>query len=106
VDARAALNPLVTTRVEAHKQLPEGLNIARSLFPGRDIDPDAAYQMLVEAGEGASHRAARRAQAGAGGTTSKDGVVGGVPVAELSTQDARDRAYRQLAKSGLVPDLW
>jgi urea transport system permease protein len=104
VDARAALNPLVTTRVEAHKQLPEGLNIARSLVPGRDIDPDAAYQMLVEAGE-ARPIVPLDARKQALVANIVDGVVGGVAVAQLSTQDARDLAYRQLAKSGLVPDL-
>jgi urea transport system permease protein len=31
--------------------MPEGLNVARLLTPGRDIEPQVAYQMLVEAGK-------------------------------------------------------
>ncbi len=104
VDVRAALNPLVTTRLEAHKELPDGINIARTLVPGTGIELDAAYQMLVDAGE-ARPIVPLDARKQALVANIKDGVVGGVPVAELSTQDARDRAYRQLAQSGLVPDL-
>jgi urea transport system permease protein len=104
VDVRAALNPLVTTRLEAHKEQPEGLNIARTLVPGTDIGLDAAYQMLVDAGE-ARPIVPLDARKQALVSNIKDGVVAGVPVAELSTQDARDQAYRQLAQSGLVPDL-
>lgn len=104
VDVRAALNPLVTTRLEAHKELPDGINIARTLVPGTGIELDAAYQMLVDAGE-ARPIVPLDARKQALVANIKDGVVGGVPVAELSTQDARDWAYRQLAQSGLVPDL-
>ena len=31
--------------------VPEGLNVARLLTPGSDIDPQSAYQMLVDAGK-------------------------------------------------------
>ncbi len=51
VDARAALNPLLATRVEVFDAVPEGLNVARLLTPGSDIDPQSAYQMLVDAGK-------------------------------------------------------
>jgi urea transport system permease protein len=104
VDARAALNPLVTTRIEAHREVPEGLNVAKTLVPGRDIERQAAYDMLVEAGEARPvvPTAARKQALVA---NIENGSVGGVPVSELSTQEARDRAYRALAQSGAVPDL-
>ncbi|WP_394688774.1 urea ABC transporter permease subunit UrtB [Hoeflea sp.] len=104
VDARAALNPLLTTRMEVHREQPEGLNIARILIPGQDIELADAYQMLVDAGD-ARPIVPLDARKQALIENIVDGVVGGVPVAELSSQDARDRAYRQLAQSGVVPDL-
>ncbi|WP_422370653.1 urea ABC transporter permease subunit UrtB [Hoeflea sp.] len=104
VDARAALNPLVATRIEAHSEVPEGLNVARTLVPGRDIERQAAYGMLVAAGDARPVvPLAERKQALIANI--EDGSVGGVPVSELATQEARDRAYRALAQSGAVPDL-
>ena len=83
---------------------PEGVNVARLLKPGSDIEIDAAYQLLVDAGKArpivplTDRKAALIANI-------KDGMVAGIPVAELVTQDARDRAYLALAAAGTVPPL-
>jgi hypothetical protein len=56
VDVRAALNPLVTTRLEAHKELPD----ARRFRAPISTDDVGGRR------RGPTHRAARRAQAGTG----------------------------------------
>ncbi|KJS17506.1 MAG: branched-chain amino acid ABC transporter permease [Hoeflea sp. BRH_c9] len=104
VDARAALNPLLATSVKVFDTAPEDVNVAKILTPGSDIEQDAAYQLLVDAGKARPIvPLAERKQALIANI--KDGVVGGVPVAELVTQEARDRAYLALAATGAVPPL-
>jgi urea transport system permease protein len=104
VDARAALNPLLATRVEVFDAAPEGLNVARLLTPGSDIEPQVAYQMLVDAGKARPVvPMADRKQALIDNI--ENGMVAGIPVAELVTQAARDRAYLALAADGSVPPL-
>jgi urea transport system permease protein len=104
VDARAALNPLLATRVEVFDAAPEGLNVARLLTPGSDIDAQVAYQMLVNAGKARPVvPMADRKQALIDNI--ENGMVAGTPVAELVTQAARDRAYLALAADGSVPPL-
>jgi len=104
VDARAALNPLLASSVKVFDTRPEGVNIARMLTPGTDIEPEAAYQLLVDAGKARPIvPLAERKQALVANI--EDGFVGGFPVAELVTQDARDRAYLALAATGTVPPL-
>jgi urea transport system permease protein len=70
--------------------------------PGSDIEPEDAYQLLVDAGK------ARpivplddRKQALIDNI--EMAMVAGVPVAELVTQEARDRAYLALAAGRPVP---
>ena len=104
VDARAALNPLVATSIKVFDATPEGVNVARLLTPGSDIEPDVAYQLLVDAGKArpivplAERKQALISNIG-------NGMVAGIPVAELVTQGARDRAYLALAANGTVPPL-
>lgn len=112
VDARAALNPLLATSIKVFDATPEGVpegvsegvNVARLLTPGSDIEPDAAYQLLVDAGKARPIvPLADRKQALIGNI--ENGMVAGIPVAELVTQGARDRAYLALAANGTVPPL-
>lgn len=104
VDARAALNPLLSTSVKVFDATPEDVNVARILTPGRDIEPEAAYQLLVDAGKARPIvPLADRKRALV--ENLENGVVGGFPVAELVTQGARDQAYLALAASGAVPLL-
>jgi urea transport system permease protein len=101
LDLRGALNPLVATTRVASATPPEG-NIARELRLGADIPEDEAYALLVAA-QLAPARLTLEEQRTALLANLKDGVVGGVPVAELNTQAARDRAYTALEASGAVP---
>ncbi|MCY0095636.1 urea ABC transporter permease subunit UrtB [Hoeflea ulvae] len=104
VDARAALNPLLASNVAVFDAAPEGVNVARVLTPGSDIDMDVAYQLLVDAGK-ARAIVPLEARKQALIAHIEDGTVGGVPVSELTTQEARDRAYLALAADGTVPPL-
>jgi urea transport system permease protein len=101
LDLRGALSPLVAVRRVAGLAPPEGANVARELRVGRDITGDEAYAALVEAGL-APLRLSREAQKAALGQHIVDGAVGGVPVADLKDQAARDRAYTALEVAGTV----
>ncbi len=103
LDLRGALNPILTTTVIAvADDAPEGANVARELIPGRDLTDAAAYDLLVTAGL-APARLTLGAQREALLANMVDGVVGGVAVADLDTQAARDRAYTALEVAGAVP---
>ncbi len=102
VDVRASLNPLVATRIEAAATLPEGDDIAGTLTPGTDALPrGAAYALLVDTGLAppAISRADQRAALVA---NIADGAVAGIQVADLNTEAARDLAYAELARAGVV----
>lgn len=103
LDLRAALNPLLaTTRVAVPKdQTPAG-NIARDLRVDRDISKEDAYATLVAAGL-APARLSRADLKAALVANLADGQVGGIPVDQLSTPEARDRAYSALEAAGAVP---
>ena len=103
LDFRAALNPLLVTRAVVAPDTPPGANVARELTPGDDALPrDAALAQLVQQDllqpplSGADQRAALAANITAG-------AVAGIPVADLSDQAARDRAYQALEAAGTVP---
>jgi len=105
VDVRATLNPLLATRRQVAETLPDAANIARRLTPGNDALPrDEAIAMLVEAGllpppiDAAARKAALIAHI-------EDGRVGGLPVAALDTEAARQSAYDALAAAGRAPPV-
>ncbi len=102
LDVRAALNPLVTTTRLATATEPTDVNIARPLTIGRDLTEAEAYDLLVTASL-APARLTLEAQRAALIANVKDGSVGGIPVADLDTQSARDRAYTALEAAGTVP---
>ena len=104
VDARAALNPLVETTRAATAEAPaETVNVARFLKPGSQELPEAeAYALLVQAGL-AAPRISPSDKRSALEAHIENGAVGGVPVAELNTDAARDRAYAALSEAGTVP---
>jgi len=104
VDVRAALNPLVARTLKAADSLPEGVNLARVLQPGTDLDRGAAYEMLVAHGDAPARGST--AQMKAILAQHVEGArVGGVPVAQLSAPQARLTAYATLAEAGRVPPL-
>ncbi len=101
VEARSVLNQILQTEAGVAAAEPEG-NIARLLDPMEA--PDASYAQLVEAGLAPAQtgpqviRAALEAHI-------ESGTVGGVPLAQLGNDAARERAYAALSKEGLVPPL-
>nr|WP_103257277.1 urea ABC transporter permease subunit UrtB [Tabrizicola aquatica] len=101
LDVRGALNPLLATRRVAVSGTPDG-NVARELIPGRDLTEVEAYELLV-AGGLAPARLTLEEQRAALVANIDAGSVGGVPVAALDRQAARDRAYTALEASGAVP---
>ncbi|MEM1364871.1 MAG: urea ABC transporter permease subunit UrtB, partial [Pseudomonadota bacterium] len=104
IDVRAALNPILATRTEVAAELPEDINVARRLSPGRDLSINQAYQLLVSAGLAPpSVSDDQRDQVLI--AQAVDGQVAGVPLATLDNDIARDNAYRTLAAEGLVEPL-
>ena len=102
VDVRAALNPLVATRLEAVAEPPEGDDVARILKVGSEALPrEAAYDALVAA-DLAKPRISRDDKRNALLANIDGDTVAGVQVATLDTEDARDLAYAALADQGVV----
>ena len=101
LDLRGALNPILATTVLAATE-PPAANIARTLRVGRDVDRAAAYEILVTAGL-APARLTLDVQREALKANLRDGMVGGVALAGLNSQAARDRAYTALEEQGAVP---
>ncbi len=101
LDVRGALNPLVATSRVAVLGEASG-NIARPLTPGKDLTNAAAYDLLVTASL-APARLTLEDQRAALVANIVDGTVGGIPVADLNDQTARDRAYTALEVAGTVP---
>ncbi len=104
VDFRATLNPILSTKpVITRTDTPPEANIAREHVPGSaDLSRDAAYAMLVQAGL-AQARISKDARDAALEANIKGGRVAGMPVAQLGTEAARDRAYDALSASGAAP---
>jgi urea transport system permease protein len=104
VDVRATLNPLLTTKRMVFVGAPDdALNIAVELEPGSDALPATeAYDLLVSGNlapaliDAAEIRNTLAANI-------DGGKVGGVPVAQLNTDEARARAYAALAAAGVAP---
>ncbi|MDW3182877.1 urea ABC transporter permease subunit UrtB [Roseobacter sp.] len=101
VEARSVLNQILQSSSGVAPSEPEG-NIARILDPMQA--PDAYYAQLVEAGF-APARTGPAVIRVALEANIVDGRVGNVPLAQLGTDAARERAYAALAKEGLAPPL-
>jgi len=103
-EARRVLNQLLQTEAGFAETAPEGANIARIRTPGADLDLNAAYDRLVEAGL-APARPGRNALRDALRPHVADGQVGGVPLHRLNTDAARREAHAALVAAGLTPPL-
>jgi urea transport system permease protein len=103
LDARAALNPALTTKIALKDSLAEDANIKRKIIVGSDdLSVADAFDMMVTAGMvEAQPTVSERKEALAANVV--DGKVGGVLVTELTDQKIRDRAYQTLAAAGAVP---
>jgi len=105
VDLRAALNPLVATRLQISTDLPEGVNLARVLSPGGpDLGRLEAYDMLAEAELAPARQTPDQIKTVLSNHV-EGGTVGGVALVRLSTPDARAIAYDTLAQEGKVAPL-
>jgi urea transport system permease protein len=106
VDVRAALNPLLATTLEVtNGDLPQDRNIARRVTSDTDALPKAQAYALLVAKDLAPALITRDDMRAALAANIDAGRVGGVPVAQLSTDAARNRAYGALATEGLVAPL-
>lgn len=122
LDVRARLNPLLNSKVGLAKELPENINLARKIIPGKtavnedgtasqitnlawfsNAQPELslfeAYEKLVEQrfalpDISLDERKAILAE------NIIDGKVGRYDVAELNTQEAREEAYKDLVLLG------
>ena len=103
LDLRAALNPLLATTVlaVAGTTIPT-VNVETVLRPGRELTEGEAYDLLV-ASDMAPARLTPEAQRIALIANMQNGLVGGVAVADLNSQAARDRAYTALETARTVP---
>ena len=102
VDVRAALNPLVATRIEAAAEMPPD---ALPLKVGSEELPrDNAYAILVARGD-AAERVTPDALRDALVSNIDGETIAGIQVASLDTDAARADAYRLLAAQGLAAPL-
>ena len=102
VDLRAALNPLVATRIDYAETAPEGAAI---ITPGTDaLSIAAAYDLMVSAGDAPARTDASTIRQtlinNIDGTT-----VAGIQIATLNTDTARLDAYATLARDGAADPL-
>ncbi len=102
LDLRAALNPLLITTRQAFAAPPLGANIAQILVPGRDLPKTDAYDLLVASGLAPARLTLEDARKSLEAHI-ENGTVGGIALAELAAQSARDAAYSALEAAGKVP---
>ncbi|QRZ14417.1 urea ABC transporter permease subunit UrtB (plasmid) [Paracoccus methylovorus] len=103
LDVRAVLNPLLVTRRVAASDKPEHANIARELRIGdKGFTRGAAIALMISEGL-LQPRLTPTEQRTTLAAHVVDGRVGGVPVADLSDPEARDRAYEALEAAGTLP---
>ena len=103
VDFRATLNPILsTTRVVMPAgEMTDG-NVAQEVIPGSaTLTRAAAYELLVAAGN-APAKVTQDARDAALEANVEGGRVAGVPVAQLSSETARDETYDRLVTQGLA----
>jgi urea transport system permease protein len=103
-EARRALNQILQTRSEFGETIPDAANVARIRVPGEDMTLISAYTVLSDAGL-APERPGRNAIRDVLRANVVDGTVGGIPVHQLDTDEARRAAYRALEEAGTVAPL-
>lgn len=119
LEVRAALNPLLTNKPYVAAKLPDGVNLARIIIPGKttkrpdgsagrqsiiagdppELSREAAYMMLVEAGM-APAPVSREARNAALIAAIEDGRITPENIAELDNEPARNVAYSRLVAAG------
>ncbi len=104
LDARAVLNPLVTTTLKAAPEIGAGENVAKTLRLGNDISEEDAFALLVASGLAQAEPTTADIKSALKASIDGD-TVGGINVADLGTDEARLAAYMALAASGEVPAI-
>lgn len=103
VDVRKVITPLLETKMILEERLVGNANISLKLSPGSDISLAEAYQLLVNE-EVAPPLVTKEFRDKALLNHVNHGMVAGQHVAQLNSEQSRDRAYDQLAFNGLVPE--
>ena len=103
-DVRAALNPILSTRLKVGTDISATDNVARRLSVGSDLTRDEAYQLLVD-NDLAPQRISVDARDAALVANIDKGKIGAFDVTNLNTDDARIEAYQSLAATGTVPSF-
>lgn len=101
VEARAVLNQILRRQTDVAVRAPSG-NIAAINDPF--LDPDASYQVLVDADLAPKRQTAADIKAALEANIVQ-GRVGGLPVAQMDDPALRAAAYAALAADGIVPAL-
>ncbi|MEP1354501.1 MAG: urea ABC transporter permease subunit UrtB [Tateyamaria sp.] len=102
VDARAALNPLVATRIEVGEAVPVGAEVIRVVTPGDEALPKTeAFELLVRADLAPPLIPANEVREALIRNIDGD-TVAGVQVASLDTDSARNAAFATLVEQGLA----
>ncbi len=101
VDVRAVLNTVLATSPGVATTVPDNANIAQMLVAGADLSMVDSYDRLVAA-DLAPALIPTSAIRDALITHMDSGMVGGLPVASLDTDTARETAYDALAAAGTV----
>ena len=102
VDFRATLNPILSTTRVVSQTRPEA-NIAQEVKVGsEELSRENAYALLVTAGDAPIQITADARNATLEAQI-EGGRIAGFPVAQLSTEAARDTAYDALVARGLAP---
>lgn len=101
VDVRAALNPILQTKIGTSTDYPENKNIAARLTIGKDITADEAYEILVVNKLAPALISANERNKSLIANI-KNGKIAEFSVDTLDTESSRIIAYRALAKTGAV----
>ena len=124
LETRAVLNPLLTDKLYAAAKLPEGINLARIIVPGKtikladgaagrrsiiggipaELSVDTAYDMLVDAGMSTAS-VSLEARNAALVDAVKDGRIRVEETAGLNNEAARSASYSGLALNGSVAKM-
>ncbi|WP_418593482.1 urea ABC transporter permease subunit UrtB [Ponticoccus sp. (in: a-proteobacteria)] len=102
VDGRAVLSQILSTDVVVAQAAPEGANLARVLEPGSDLPRAEAYALVAPEADAPPVLSPARIRTALEATV-EGGVIAGLPIARLDTQEARAEAYDRLAAAGTLP---
>ncbi|MEP4195341.1 MAG: urea ABC transporter permease subunit UrtB [Aliishimia sp.] len=102
VDVRAALNPLVTTKIDAAQTVPDDALPLEVATPA--LSADIAYALLVEKGLALPQTSVDAIKDTLIANIA-DGEIAGIAIATLNTDAARFAAYEELAAQGNADPL-